>query len=167
VSIGSDFIGDLNFNLAATTIEASNCASLTSLSAPSATYIYANNCASLTSLSAPSATTIEANNCTSLTSLSAPLATDIYANNCASLTSLSAPSATTVYASNCPALSAQSIYDALDNAYTLALGDVTDGVLDFGGTTVFPNSAVISPIHEMTYENIVVELEDASWTVSF
>jgi hypothetical protein len=96
-SIGSDFIGDLNFNLAEM-------------------YIDANNCTSLTSLSAPLATTISANNCASLTSLSAPSATTVYASNCASLTSLSAPSATTVYASNCPALSAQSINDAMDNA---------------------------------------------------
>ena len=166
-SIGSDFIGALNPNLSADVI-ASSCTSLTSLSAPLATEVYASYCTSLTSLSAPLATTVVANGSPALTSLSAPLATYIYASSCTSLTSLSAPLATTVYANSCPALSAQSIYDALDNAYTLALGSVTDGILDFGGTTVVPAfDGIPSPIHPIDYLLISGYLtNNYSWTVT-
>jgi hypothetical protein len=129
-------------------------------------YIEANGCTSLTSLSAPNATYVYTNGCTSLTSLSAPNAMYIKANGCTSLTSLSAPNATTVYAGDCPNLSAQSIYDAFDNAYTLALGGVTGGTLDFSGTTTGIDDTGNSPIHNISYGSMVNIFQDYSWAIT-
>ena len=104
--------------------------------------------------------------CQTISSLIADSSTDLGMSGCTSLIILSAEISPSIYALSCPNLSAQSIYNALDNAYTLALDVVTGGTLDFGGTTTAIDLSNTSSIHSLTYDSISQNLSDIGWTVN-
>lgn len=99
---------------------------------------------------------------------------NIIANKCdqfeiqssATITGFSAKIATIIYAQNSHNLSAQSIYNAIDNAYTLFKAGELTGTLNFGGTTTGITTSTISTVHLKTYATIISELSTSGWTIT-
>ncbi len=106
--------------------------------------------------------------CALLTSVNAPNAFEIICSGCAALTDVSALKANILDCSNCVSLTAQSIYDALDNAYKLAQGGIVDGDYDFSGATTGIVTEIISQRHGISYNDIITYLSgDPNWTVTY
>ena len=79
-----------------------------------------------------------------------------------------APKATTVVVNNCPNLPTSNLYKLIDDMYQLYLDGVnlTDGMLNLGGTTKAINTNTSSVIHSMTYGSILSALDRAGVTTT-
>jgi hypothetical protein len=111
---------------------------------------------------------VQLSDCALLTSVNAPNAFEVICDGCAALTDVSALKANILDCSNCVSLTAQSIYDALDNAYKLAQGGIVDGDYDFSGATTGIVTATISQRHGISYNDIITYLSGTSnWTLAY
>jgi hypothetical protein len=105
--------------------------------------------------------------CALLTSVNAPNTNEVVCSGCAALTDVSALKASILTCIDCVNLTAQSIYDALDNAYKFAQGGMIEGNYDFSGDTTAIDLRTVSQRHGITYEAIITYLTgDLNWTIT-
>lgn len=101
-----------------------------------------------------------------LTSIIADSSLLVDTENSAIIGLLSAKKAINVNCYNNSNLSAQSIYNALDNAYTLFKAGQLTGALNFGGTTTEIDLTAISPVHLQDYDYIIANMSDYNWIIT-
>jgi hypothetical protein len=110
--------------------------------------------------------TIKLQYCPYVTSVNSEGSENVYIDNSSSIDTLDAPLAHNIYAEN-SGLTAAGVKLVIDNAYSLYLSGVEDGIIDMTGTTAIYD-ADISSIHADSYSALVSEMvSTGGWTITY
>ena len=97
-----------------------------------------------------------------------PNATNVVAANTTFIRDIFCPKAKFINLRSCPNIPTSNLYKIIDDMYRLYLDGVnlTDGMLNLGGTTKAINTNTSSVIHSMTYGSILSALDRAGVTTT-
>jgi len=103
--------------------------------------------------------------CPYITSVSTQKSTDVIIDNSVSVETLIAPLATNILAAS-SGLTDAGVKLILDNAYSLYLDGVEDGIIDLTGTTAIDGSNVSTVHAPADYNSMISAMELAGWTIT-